>query len=63
VTVSVRFQANFTICNENTMDVFHGILYQGLQGWCDILPTLTLWNAGFPTSQLGIPAPRHLSRS
>jgi hypothetical protein len=29
----------------------------------DILPTLTLWNAGLPTSQLSIPAPRHLSRS
>lgn len=33
VPVSVHFQAHFTICNENTMDVFHGILHQGLQGW------------------------------
>lgn len=35
VPVSVHFQAHFTICNENTMDVFHGILHQHLQGWFD----------------------------
>jgi phenylpropionate dioxygenase-like ring-hydroxylating dioxygenase large terminal subunit len=35
VPVSVHFQAHFTICNENTMDVFHGILHQELQGWFD----------------------------
>lgn len=35
VPVSVHFQAHFTICNENTMDVFHGILHQDLQGWFD----------------------------
>lgn len=39
VPVSVHFRAHFTICNENTMDVFHGILHQGLQGWFD--PILT----------------------
>jgi phosphoglycolate phosphatase-like HAD superfamily hydrolase len=39
------------------------IVKQSKVSSCDILPTLTLWNAGFPTSQLGIPAPRHLSRS
>lgn len=35
IPVSVHFQAHFTICNENTMDVFHGALHQELQGWYD----------------------------
>jgi phenylpropionate dioxygenase-like ring-hydroxylating dioxygenase large terminal subunit len=35
VPVSAHFQAHFSICNENTMDVFHGFLHQGLQGWFD----------------------------
>ncbi|MEO0376437.1 MAG: aromatic ring-hydroxylating dioxygenase subunit alpha [Cyanobacteria bacterium P01_A01_bin.17] len=30
-----HFQAHFSICNENTMDVFHGYLHQELQGWFD----------------------------
>lgn len=33
VPVTAHFQAHFSICNENTMDVFHGFLHQGLQGW------------------------------
>jgi len=39
VPLSVHFQAHFAICNENTMDVFHGFLHQDLQGWFD--PVLT----------------------
>jgi len=27
------FNAHFSICNENTMDVFHGYLHRNLQGW------------------------------
>jgi phenylpropionate dioxygenase-like ring-hydroxylating dioxygenase large terminal subunit len=33
VTVTARMQAHFSICNENSMDVFHGFLHQNLQGW------------------------------
>lgn len=33
VPVTAHFQAHFSICNENTMDVFHGFLHQNLQGW------------------------------
>jgi len=33
VPVSAHFKAHFSICNENTMDVFHGFLHQNLQGW------------------------------
>ncbi len=39
VPVTAHFQAHFSICNENAMDVFHGFLHQELQGWFD--PTLT----------------------
>lgn len=28
-----EFNAHFSICNENTMDVFHGYLHRNLQGW------------------------------
>jgi len=35
VPVTAHFQAHFSICNENTMDVFHGFLHQKLQGWFD----------------------------
>jgi renierapurpurin 18,18'-hydroxylase len=35
VPLSAHFQAHFSICNENTMDVFHGFLHRGLQGWFD----------------------------
>jgi phenylpropionate dioxygenase-like ring-hydroxylating dioxygenase large terminal subunit len=35
VTVTARMQAHFSICNENSMDVFHGFLHQNLQGWFD----------------------------
>ncbi len=35
VPISGHFQAHFSICNENTMDVFHGILHEELQGWFD----------------------------
>lgn len=33
VPLGAEFKAHFTICNENTMDVFHGYLHQNLQGW------------------------------
>ncbi|HEY9664728.1 MAG TPA: aromatic ring-hydroxylating dioxygenase subunit alpha [Allocoleopsis sp.] len=39
VPVTGKFQAHFSICNENTMDVFHGYLHKNLQGWFD--PILT----------------------
>ena len=39
VPVTAHFQAHFSMCNENTMDVFHGFLHQKLQGWFD--PVLT----------------------
>ncbi|MGQ4646494.1 Rieske 2Fe-2S domain-containing protein [Lyngbya aestuarii] len=35
VPISARMQAHFSICNENSMDVFHGFLHQNLQGWFD----------------------------
>jgi phenylpropionate dioxygenase-like ring-hydroxylating dioxygenase large terminal subunit len=35
VTVTARFGAHFSICNENSMDVFHGFLHENLQGWFD----------------------------
>ncbi|PZD74601.1 Toluene-4-sulfonate monooxygenase system iron-sulfur subunit TsaM1 [Acaryochloris thomasi RCC1774] len=35
VRIPGHFQAHFSICNENTMDVFHGYLHQELQGWFD----------------------------
>ncbi|KJH71831.1 aromatic ring-hydroxylating dioxygenase subunit alpha [Aliterella atlantica] len=35
VPVTAQFQAHFSICNENTMDVFHGFLHQNLQEWFD----------------------------
>jgi phenylpropionate dioxygenase-like ring-hydroxylating dioxygenase large terminal subunit len=35
VPVTARFRAHFSMCNENTMDVFHGFLHQKLQGWFD----------------------------
>lgn len=33
VSVTARFDAHFSICNENSMDVFHGFLHENLQGW------------------------------
>ncbi|GAP94102.1 hypothetical protein [Leptolyngbya sp. NIES-2104] len=33
--VSAHFNAHFSICNENAMDVFHGYRHQNLQGWFD----------------------------
>ncbi|MEM1239144.1 MAG: aromatic ring-hydroxylating dioxygenase subunit alpha [Cyanobacteria bacterium P01_H01_bin.26] len=35
VRIPAHFQAHFSICNENTMDVFHGFLHKELQGWYD----------------------------
>lgn len=35
VPITGRFKAHFSICNENTMDVFHGFLHKNLQGWFD----------------------------
>ncbi len=39
VKIPGHFMAHFSTCNENTMDVFHGHLHKGLQGWFD--PELT----------------------
>ncbi|MBE9076220.1 aromatic ring-hydroxylating dioxygenase subunit alpha [Romeria aff. gracilis LEGE 07310] len=33
VKIPGEFQAHFSICNENAMDVFHGYLHRDLQGW------------------------------
>lgn len=33
VPIPASFKAHFSICNENTMDVFHGFLHKNLQGW------------------------------
>lgn len=38
IPITGVFNAHFSICNENTMDVFHGFLHKNLQGWFD--PTL-----------------------
>jgi phenylpropionate dioxygenase-like ring-hydroxylating dioxygenase large terminal subunit len=38
VPVTAQMKAHFSICNENSMDVFHGYLHQNLQGWFN--PTL-----------------------
>lgn len=35
IPITGHFQAHFSICNENTMDVFHGFLHKNLQGWFD----------------------------
>ncbi len=35
VRIPGQFKAHFSICNENTMDVFHGYLHKELQGWFD----------------------------
>ena len=35
VTVTAHMNAHFSICNENSMDVFHGYLHENLQGWFD----------------------------
>jgi renierapurpurin 18,18'-hydroxylase len=35
VPITGKFHAHFSICNENTMDVFHGYLHKNLQGWFD----------------------------
>ncbi|MEO1147167.1 MAG: aromatic ring-hydroxylating dioxygenase subunit alpha [Cyanobacteria bacterium J06638_22] len=35
IPIPGHFHAHFSICNENTMDVFHGYLHENLQGWYD----------------------------
>lgn len=35
IPITGHFQSHFSICNENTMDVFHGFLHEELQGWFD----------------------------
>ncbi len=35
VPIPARIKAHFSICNDNSMDVFHGFLHQNLQGWFD----------------------------
>ena len=44
VPIPAHFRAHFSTCNENTMDVFHGFLHRGLQGWFD--PVLLNLSAG-----------------
>lgn len=44
IPIPGHFQAHFSICNENTMDVFHGFLHKELQGWFD--PVLTSLREG-----------------
>lgn len=39
VQIPAHFKAHFSICNENTMDVFHGFLHRDIQGWFN--PILT----------------------
>ena len=39
VPIPAHFHAHFSMCNENTMDVFHGYLHRNVQGWFD--PVLT----------------------
>jgi renierapurpurin 18,18'-hydroxylase len=39
IPIDAQFKSHFSICNENTMDVFHGYLHKNLQGWYD--PKLT----------------------
>jgi phenylpropionate dioxygenase-like ring-hydroxylating dioxygenase large terminal subunit len=33
VSVTSKYNAHFSFCNENSMDMFHGYLHQELQGW------------------------------
>ena len=35
IPITGHFNAHFSICNENTMDMFHGFLHEELQGWFD----------------------------
>ena len=35
IRIPGEFRAHYSICNENTMDVFHGYLHRHLQGWFD----------------------------
>lgn len=35
VPVPACIKAHFSICNDNSMDVFHGFLHEKLQGWFD----------------------------
>ena len=35
IPVTANFKAHFSVCNENSMDIFHGFLHQNLQGWFD----------------------------
>ena len=35
ISIAAQCPAHFSICNENAMDVFHGFLHRGLQGWFD----------------------------
>ncbi len=37
IPLGAYFKAHFSICNENSMDVFHGFLHENLQGWFDPL--------------------------
>jgi renierapurpurin 18,18'-hydroxylase len=35
IPIGAQFKSHFSICNENTMDVFHGYLHKNIQGWFD----------------------------
>src|SRR5579883_1999919 len=37
ISIAGYFGTHFSICNENSMDVFHGFLHENLQGWFDPL--------------------------
>ncbi|PSB19555.1 aromatic ring-hydroxylating dioxygenase subunit alpha [Phormidesmis priestleyi ULC007] len=57
--VGATFKAHFSICNENTMDVFHGHLHKNLQGWFDpvllkLRETENSVNAEYQLSYTGI---------
>ncbi len=59
IPIGAHFKAHFSICNENTMDVFHGHLHKNLQGWFDpvllkLRETETSIEANYQLSYTGI---------
>jgi renierapurpurin 18,18'-hydroxylase len=59
IPISAEFKAHFSLCNENTMDVFHGYLHKNLQGWYDpkllsLKETETAVQAEYAVSYQGI---------
>ncbi|XGV94802.1 MAG: Rieske 2Fe-2S domain-containing protein [Leptolyngbya sp. BL-A-14] len=35
IPITGHFNVHFSVCNENTIDVFHGYLHRNIQGWFD----------------------------